>query len=144
MTTLEKLLLELALNVLACIILFTMWNVRVINIPCWKFVAGWTGACFLIRLSFKLCGCLVLLLLVGCTTLRIEQRDESPDERIITTTITGSAWFSSSQAITKLKALQTDKTQSFGTDSIGQHGATNSLEALKHIVRILELLHPAP
>lgn len=86
----------------------------------------------------------VAALLSGCTILSVEQIDESPNERKITTRITGSAWFSSAQTITKLKALQTDKTQSFGTDSIGQHGATNTVDALRSVVRILELLRPVP
>lgn len=87
---------------------------------------------------------LVLALTGGCTILHVEQRDESPNERTITTKITGTAWFSSAQNITKLKALQTDRTQSFGTDSIGQNGATNTVDALRAVVRILELLRPVP
>lgn len=80
----------------------------------------------------------------GCTQFRVTQTDESPDERIIRTEIRASAWFSSAQNVSKLKALQTDKTQSFGSDTIGQHGTTNAVQALNSIVRILELLRPAP
>lgn len=81
-------------------------------------------------------------LLAGCTVFKVRQRDESEGGRIITTSVTGIAWFSSAQAITKLKATTTDKTQSIGTDTIGQQGATNSIAALQSIVRILELLRP--
>jgi hypothetical protein len=83
-------------------------------------------------------------LLCGCTLLSVEQRDETPNGRSITTKVSGSAWFSSAQHITKLKALQTEKTQSFGTDTIGQQGATNGVEALKAIGHILEMLRPVP
>ncbi len=78
----------------------------------------------------------------GCTTFEVTQTDESPDERFIRTHIKATAWFSSSQSIAKIKALQTDKTQSFGSDAIGQQGATNTVEVLKSIARILELLRP--
>lgn len=85
-----------------------------------------------------------VLALTGCTSLSITQKDESPGERTITTTVRGSAWFSSSSAIAKLKALQTDKTQSVGADTIGQQGATNTVAALVQITRILELIRPVP
>lgn len=80
----------------------------------------------------------------GCTTFHVTQTDESPNERIIRSDIKATAWFSSAQNVAKLKALQTDKTQSFGTDALGQQGATNSVEALKAIAHILELLRPTP
>ena len=85
---------------------------------------------------------LTLALLTGCTQFRVTQTDESPDERIIRTEIKATAWFTSAQNVAKLKALQTDKTQSFGSDIIGQQGATNAVQALNSIVRILELLQP--
>jgi hypothetical protein len=66
------------------------------------------------------------LLATGCTTFKVRQTDESPNERIITSEIRATAWFSSAQAIAGIKALQTDKSQSFGTDSIRQQGATNA------------------
>lgn len=78
----------------------------------------------------------------GCTTFKITQTDDSPNERTITTRISGTAIFSSAQNIAKIKAIQTDKTQSFGADAIAQQGATNSVEALKAIAHILELLRP--
>ncbi len=80
----------------------------------------------------------------GCTSFHITQTDESPQERAIRTEIRAVAWFSSAQSVTKLKALQTDKTQSFGTDSLAQQGATNSVAALIAIARILEAIRPAP
>lgn len=92
-----------------------------------------------------LCLCasvVVFWLCSGCTTIHVTQIDESPDERKITLEIKGRAWFSSGQSIAKIKAIQTDKTQSFGADGITQQGATNSVEALKAIARILELLRP--
>lgn len=94
------------------------------------------------RLLLLLAG--VLLLGTGCTTFRVQQIDESPNERIISLDIRGTAWFSSATHIAKLKALQTDKTQSFGTDNFTQQGATNTIAALQNIVRILELVRPAP
>jgi hypothetical protein len=87
---------------------------------------------------------LVSSLLSGCTILNIEQSDASSTDRIVTTKVKAVAWFSSAQAITKLKVIQTDKSQSTGTDSLSQQGATNSVEALKAIAHILELLKPVP
>lgn len=84
------------------------------------------------------------VLLTGCTTFHVTQTDESPNERTIRTEVRASAWFSSAQNIAKIKALQTDKTQSFGADSLGQQGATNTVEALKSVAHILELLRPVP
>lgn len=80
--------------------------------------------------------------LAGCTFLRIEQTDKSADERTITTKVSATAWFSSGQTLAKLKATTTDKTQSIGTDQLTQHGATNSVEALRQLARILELVRP--
>jgi hypothetical protein len=91
------------------------------------------------KLTALLIGCLALL---GCTSLRIEQTDTSPDERTITTTVKATAWFSSGQTLAKLKAITTDKTQSIGTDQLTQHGATNTVETLRQLARILELLRP--
>ena len=83
-------------------------------------------------------------LLCGCTTFHVIEIDESPKERTIRTEIKATAWFSSAQRIANIKAIQSDQWQSFGTDSVGQQGATNSVEALKAVARILELLRPAP
>ena len=87
---------------------------------------------------------LVLLCVFGCANFSVTQTDESPNERTITTKIQGTTFFSSAQNVTKLKAVQTDKTQSFGTDVIGQQGATNTVEALNAVAKILELLRPTP
>jgi hypothetical protein len=84
------------------------------------------------------------VLLTGCSSFHVTQTDESPNERTIRTEITATAFFSSAQNLSKLKALQTDKTQSFGVDALGQQGATNTVEALRQVVRILELLRPTP
>lgn len=81
-------------------------------------------------------------MLFGCARFSVMQTDASPNERTITTKISGTAWFTSAQNVTRIKATQTDKSQSFGTDSIGQHGATNTVEALTAIARILEAIRP--
>ncbi len=86
------------------------------------------------------------LLLCGCSTFRVVQRDISDENngREIVTTITGRAWFSSATHLTQLKALQTDKTQSFGAGTYGQQGATNGLAALELLARIAEAVRPTP
>jgi len=85
-----------------------------------------------------------LLGLAGCARFSVTQTDESPGDRIITTRITGTALFSSAQTVSKIKALQTDKTQSFGTDSLGQHGATNVAETVDALTRLIQSLRPSP
>lgn len=84
-------------------------------------------------------------LLSGCAQMRGKQTDisYSPDgiKREITTSINAATWFSSAQIIDKLKAVQTDKTQSFGT-SVSQQGATNTLATLQALAKILEALRP--
>ena len=87
---------------------------------------------------------ILALALTGCTTFTVTQTDISPDERIITSKVSATAWFSSAQNIAKIKALQTDKTQSFGADGLAQHGATNTVEALKAIAEILKYVRPTP
>lgn len=87
---------------------------------------------------------LLLMLCAGCTTFHVVQTDESTNERIIKTDLKATAWFSSAQAISKIKALQTDKTQSFGSEAIGQQGSTNMIRTLEAVVRILELTRPTP
>jgi hypothetical protein len=87
---------------------------------------------------------ILAMLFAGCTSFRIDQRDESQGQRTITTTVRATAWFSSAQTIAKIKAQTTDRTQTLGTDSIGQQGATNSVAALQAIARILEALRPVP
>jgi len=85
-----------------------------------------------------------LLGLAGCARFSVTQTDESPNERTITTRITGTAFFSSAQTVSKIKAVQTDKTQSFGTDALGQHGATNVAETVDALTRLIQSLRPTP
>jgi len=84
------------------------------------------------------------LVLGGCTSLRVKQTDESPDARKIISDVRATAWFSSAQVLTKLKTLQSDKSQSTGFGSLDQHGATNIVESLNAIVKIIEALRPTP
>ena len=88
--------------------------------------------------------CLLALVvgLTGCTTFRVVQTDTSPDERIIRSEISATAWFTSAQNIAKIKALQTDKTQSFGTEAIGQQGATNTAAILKAVADLITVIQP--
>ena len=87
---------------------------------------------------------LPLLLLCGCTSFHVKQTDTSPNERVISSDIKATAWFSSAQTISKIKALQTDKTQSFGADNIKQQGATNLVATLEALAKVLEALRPTP
>lgn len=75
-----------------------------------------------------------LALASGCTTFHVRQTDETPDSRKITTDLRATSIFNSSQSIARLKALQTDKTQSFGSDSMGQ--TANSSNAVKFIDKL--------
>lgn len=86
---------------------------------------------------------ILLSALCGCTNFHVTQTDESP-QRKIRSDITATAWFSSAQSVAKLQAIQTDKTQSFGTVGMQQQGATNVVEGLKALSRILELMRPTP
>ncbi len=89
-------------------------------------------------------GVALLALAAGCARFSVTQIDESPNERTITTRISGTAFFSSAQNVPKIKALQTDKTQSFGTDALGQHGATNVAETVDALTRLVQSLRPTP
>ena len=84
------------------------------------------------------------LTLAGCTTFRVEQTDESPGERKVISNIKGTAWFSSAQAITQLKTIQTDKTQSTGFSSLNQTGPTNTVDMINALTGFLNALRPAP
>jgi len=86
----------------------------------------------------------IALALVGCTTFHVEQTDESPGERLVRSDIKATAWFSSAQSVAKLKALQTDKSQSFGTEAMNQQGATNTAAVLQAIANILQATRPVP
>ena len=88
--------------------------------------------------------------LCGCVRFSVTQTDKSSlDEnqeevRTIETRITGSAWFSSAQSLAKLKVSQTDKSQTTGLDSIGQHGSTNTVAALDALARLADAVRPTP
>ena len=82
--------------------------------------------------------------LAGCARFSVTQIDESPNERTITTRISGTAFFSSAQTVSRIKAVQTDKTQSLGTDALGQHGATNVAETVDALTRLVQSLRPTP
>ena len=84
---------------------------------------------------------LIVMLCTGCTRFHIKQGDVSP-ERAITFDLTGTAWFSGSQAIANLRAVQTDKTQSFGTDSLRQQGPTNTAAVINSLTELLKAAHP--
>lgn len=90
------------------------------------------GLCFL-------CG--LLFVVPGCTSFVVEQGDASP-ERTITFKLRGRAWFSGSQAIANLKAMQTDKSQSFGTDSINNRGPTNAVAVIEAATKLVEAAKP--
>jgi len=79
-------------------------------------------------------------ILTGCTTFSVVQKDISPDEREITTQVKATAWFSSGQNLTALKAVQTDKSQALGTDALKQQGATNVAESLRALTELLNTL----
>ena len=91
----------------------------------------------------KLLLCLACLV-TGCARFHVVQTDKSPGEREIETRITGTAWFSSAQTNAGIKALQTDKTQSFGTSQLKQQGATNLVELFNALARIAEAARPTP
>ena len=80
---------------------------------------------------------LALLTLTSCTTFTVTQTDDSIGDRTITTRIKATAWFSSAQNLAKIKALQTDKTQSFGADAMSQQGATNVVGVLNSTADLL-------
>lgn len=97
---------------------------------------AWVGAASALCLLSSL-----LFLGVGCTSFRVEQGDVSP-EREITFRLSGRAWFSGQQAITQLKAIQTDKSQSFGTDSISNKGPTNAVALIEATTKLLNAAKP--
>ena len=83
----------------------------------------------------------VLCLTPGCTSFSVEQGDASP-ELTITFKLRGRAWFSGSQTIANLKAMQTDKSQSFGTDSINNRGPTNAVAVIEAATKLVEAAKP--
>ncbi|NLH72895.1 MAG: hypothetical protein GX456_07560 [Verrucomicrobia bacterium] len=84
----------------------------------------------------------LLALTAGCARFSVTQIDESPNERTITTRISGTTFFSSAQTVSKIKAVQTDKTQSFGTEAFGQQGATNVAETVEALTRLIQSIRP--
>lgn len=83
---------------------------------------------------------LLLAALCGCTTVRIEQIDESrstDETRTIRTEVKGTAWLSGAQTLSRLKTTQTDKTQGIGVDGLWQTGPTNDLDRLLLILQLL-------
>jgi len=87
---------------------------------------------------------LAVLACAGCTRFAVHQVDNSGGERVITTDFKATAWFSSSQNLTKLKALMTDKTQSFGVDASQQRGPTNTVATIEALTKLLEAARPTP
>ena len=86
---------------------------------------------------------LLALWLCGCASFRANQVDESaPDgSRRITTLIKARTLFDSNSELAKLKALQTDKTQSLGIGALAQQSTgTNTVQSLDRIVQALQLL----
>lgn len=83
---------------------------------------------------------ILILALCGCAHFECTQNEENPDGTIITTKIAGTAWFSSAQSITGVKA-QNEK-QSFNVGTFGQQGATNMVESLRLIYQIVDRISP--
>ncbi len=86
----------------------------------------------------------VALCACGCTSFHVVQTDGTPGQSVRTTDLRATAWFSSAQNLAKIKAFQSDKTQSFGSDNVTQQGATNVVAALEAIVKILQAVRPTP
>jgi len=86
--------------------------------------------------------------MASCATFNATQTDESDESsgtRKITTTIKARTLFDSKTELAKLKATQTEKTQSLGIGALSaeSHG-TNVVPALDKVVNILQLLRPIP
>ena len=82
------------------------------------------------------------ILLAGCTSFHVKQSDARTD-RTVTSDLYATAWFSSAQHLEKLKALQTEKTHSFGTSAFDQQGATNVAATLQALASLLQMLAQA-
>lgn len=89
-----------------------------------------------------------LSLSIGCAAFKSTQTDESNEKtglRKITTTIQSRTFFDSKSDLAKLKASQTDKTQSLGIGSLASESAgTNVMQSLDRTISILQLLRPTP
>ena len=94
----------------------------------------------------KLAALAALLALSGCARFHGEQRDisitfdendKTTQKREITTELSGTAWFSSAQNLSKFSASQTDKSQAFNGTGINQHGATNTVATIDALTKLL-------
>lgn len=83
-----------------------------------------------------------LLVLTGCASYQVTQTDLSPDRRQIQLEVRALTLFSSSQNISRIRATQTDKTQSFGTESVGQSGSTNTVATLQALTTLMQSIRP--
>lgn len=83
-----------------------------------------------------------LLVVTGCASYQVTQTDLSPDRRQIQLEVRALTLFSSSQNISRIRATQTDKTQSFGTESVGQSGATNTVAAIQALTTLIQTIRP--
>lgn len=79
---------------------------------------------------------IAILLLTGCASFTVTQRDESPNERIVTTQVKATTFLSSAQAIKNAQASQNNTTQKVGAESVTQ-SATNTAELLRWVGQIL-------
>jgi hypothetical protein len=78
----------------------------------------------------------MFIMCLGCTTFHSKQVDK--DGRV--TDLVAMAWFSSAQHLDKLRASQTEKTQSFGLSALEQQGATNTAATIDAVTRLLQIL----
>lgn len=83
---------------------------------------------------------ILLVLLAGCTSFHVQQTDGKVGERVTTTNLRATAWFSSAQHLEKLRAFQSEKTQSFGMADLTQQGATNTAATLQALANLLQVL----
>ena len=88
------------------------------------------------------------LLITGCARFHGEQRDISiakdGTRREITTELSGTAWFSSAQTLTKFSANQTDRSQGFNGTGVQQQGATNTAAVVDAVTKLVIALRPTP
>ena len=84
----------------------------------------------------------LLLLLTGCARFNTLQESSTSTSGVTTrrTEVHGSALFSSVQSFAQPKLTQSDKTQTVGASSIGQQGATNTVELIKAVTELLKTL----
>ena len=86
--------------------------------------------------------CSGLIALSGCAHMYGKQSDISNStngtRREITTTLKGTAFFSSAQTLSRFRASQTDKSQSFNGEDFQQQGNTNTVEFLRALAVLLQ------